>query len=297
MVEPKERSIKSAKGMACLVCNGNAFSPLYAGLIRCDSCSFVTADVDASEEELQALYGQYYFNGDEYADYLGDKAVIQKNLRRWLHNVRKYTPGGKLLECGSAYGFFLELAQEHFDVLGYDVSEEAIRYANEVLKVPAKCQDFLGDHDLAPDSFDAVAMWDVVEHLDAPERFIERSGELLRDGGYLFLTTGDIDTWLPRRQGPRWRLIHPPTHLQYFSRKTISQLLNRKGFEVVRVSYPGYWRSIRQILHGMFVLGSQGKSSFIHGALRKLLPGRMGVYFNTFDIMLVTARKTSRLQT
>ena len=281
------RSLK----MGCPVCGNDDFIPLYAGLIRCGSCDFVRAEVTVSEQDLLSLYGREYFCEDEYADYLGDKAIIQRNLRHWLLMARKYVPRGSLVEVGCAYGFFLELAQKHFQVLGYDVSAEAVDYANSVLGVPARCQDFLTDDSLAPGSVDIVAMWDVIEHLDAPGSFIERSAELLHQGGYLFLTTGDIDSWLARRQGPRWRLIHPPTHLQYFSRKTISHFLTLKGFEVVRISYPGYWRSIDQILHGMFVLGNRHRPSRVHRFLKKVLPRKLGIYVNTFDIMCVVAWK------
>ena len=275
----------------CSVCGNNAFTSLYAGLVRCTSCDFVTADTYASQQDLHSLYGPEYFCGDEYSDYLGDKAVIQRNLRRWLRTVRKYVPGGSLVEVGSAYGFFLELAQEHYQVVGYDVSEEAVDYANTVLGVPSRCRDFLSDDSLTAGSVDVVAMWDVIEHLEAPEPFVERSAQMLRPGGYLFLTTGDISSWLARKQGPRWRLIHPPTHLQYFSRTTISHLLALKGFDVVRISYPGYWRSIEQILHGVFVLGRRREPPAIYRVLRRVLPGRMSIYLNTFDITYVIARK------
>ena len=177
-------------------------------------------------------------------------------------------------------------------MLGYDVSEEAVDYANHVLGVTSRCQDFLSADEVAPGSVDAVAGWDVIEHLDSPDRTIDWSAQVLRPGGYLFLTTGDIDSWVARRQGQRWRLIHPPTHLQYFSSKTITHLLARKGFEVVRVSYPGYWRSIQQILHGMFVLGNNHKSPIAYRVLRSLLPKKVGVYINTFDIMYVVARRS-----
>lgn len=244
-----------------------------------------------TEEDLRALYGADYFNGDEYADYLGDKAVIQKNLRRWLNVIRRYSPGGSLVEIGSAYGFFLELAQKHFKAVGFEVSEEAVQHANSMLGVDSRCQNFLTDGSVTPGSVDVVAMWDVIEHVDAPGQFVYKAGEILRPGGHLFITTGDIDSWLPRRQGPRWRLIHPPTHLQYFSRKTLSHLLELKGFEVVKVMYPGYWRSIKQILHGMFVLGHNGQPSTVYNVMNKALPGKLGIYLNTFDIMYVVARR------
>ena len=277
----------------CPVCGGSDFRPHLPALVRCGACAMVTAKVDAGEEELQALYGSGYFCGDEYADYLADKRVIQKSFRKRLATVRRHVEGGRLVDVGCAYGFFLELAQEHFTVLGYDVSEQAVEYASGVLGVPAVCADFLSDESLKASSMDVVTMWDVIEHLAEPGRFVDRSWEVLRDGGHLFLTTGDIDSWLARRQGRRWRLIHPPTHLQYFSAATIRRLLETRGFEVVRVLYPGHWRTVRQILHGLFVFGRNGRSSTVHRIASRLMPADLGIYMNTFDIMCVIARKTS----
>lgn len=280
--------------ITCLVCGETAFDPLYATLLRCNSCGFVTADMASADIDPYALYGPGYFSGEEYIDYLGDKQVIQRNARRWLGIVRKYVPQGRLVELGSAYGFFLELAQRFFDVLGYDVSEEGVRHANDVLRVRARNKDFITDTEPAAGSVDVVAMWDVIEHLETPDRFVERSAELLREGGYLFLTTGDIESWLARRQRERWRLIHPPTHLHYFSPSSIGNLLRRVGFEVERISYPGYSRSIEQILYGLFRLGRAGEPGPVYRGLSKLLPQKMGVYVNTRDIMLVVARKTAQ---
>ena len=68
-------------------------------------------------------------------------------------------------------------------------------------------------------------------------------------------------------------------------------MLAAKGFEVARISYPGYWRSIEQILHGVFVLGNHRRPSAAYRLLRVVLPGKIGIYLNTIDIMFVVARK------
>ena len=278
---------------SCRVCGHGESEGIYGGLLRCVGCGFVYALPPNGDDNLASLYGREYFYGDEYADYVGDKKVIQRNLGRWLRTVRRYVKDGTLVEVGCAYGFFLELAQREFRVVGYDVSQEAVQYANDVVGAPARCANFLEDDGLAEGSVDAVAMWDVIEHVDEPDRFVARSAQILRPGGHLFLTTGDIDAWLPRRQGPRWRLIHPPTHLQYFSRRTMVHLLDRMGFEVVRVMYPAYWRSIKQMLHGFFVFGNPNGPSIVHRVLSRVLPGGLGIPLNTFDIMLVVASKRS----
>jgi SAM-dependent methyltransferase len=259
--------------------------------LRCDECSFVTAHPSTILDGLDHLYQGDYFRGDEYADYLGDKRIIQKNFRRWLKTVRRFVPSGSLVDVGCAYGFFLELAQQHFRSFGYDVSEEAVEYAGSQLGVTAKCQDFLSDSGVFPDSIDAITMWDVVEHLPNPRQFIQHSAQVLKPDGFLFITTGDIESWVARRQGRKWRLIHPPTHLQYFSKVTLTRLLNRCGFDVVKVQYPVYWRSLHQILYGVFAVEKPDNPPSIYRILNKLTPGKLGVPLNTFDIMFVTAQK------
>ena len=279
--------------VACVVCGHATLRPLHSGLMRCDECGMVTAQIAEDVQELPNLYGDRFFCGNEYADYIGDKRHIQRNFRQRLRTVLQYVPSGRLVEMGCAHGFFLELAQQHFEVRGYDVSREAVEYATRVLDVPAVCGDFLSDDALAPGSVDVVTMWDVIEHVPEPRRFVQRSADVLRERGHLLLTTGDMDSWLARRQGPKWRLICPPTHLQYFSATTIRRLLADEGFEVLRILYPGYWRSVKQILHGLFVFGRRGRSRLVHRVLSWLLPPNLGIYLNTFDIMCVVAQKSS----
>ena len=287
----KTGRLEICRGKRCLVCGMQDWISLYRGLVRCRECGFVTTSATHGKDELLGLYGPSYFGGDEYADYLGDKVLIQRNLGRRLRGILEYVSCGSLVEVGSAYGFFLELARRHFQVVGYEVAEDVACHARRVLGVPTESRDFLADETLAANSVDAVVMWDVIEHVAAPDRFVQRSAELLREGGYLFLTTGDVNAWLARWQGPRWRLIHPPTHLHYFSRRTLGELLVRTGFELVRVTYPGYWRSVHQIIHGIFTFGGDGESHRLYRVLRRVLPQKMGVYLNTYDIMHVVARR------
>lgn len=274
----------------CSVCRNTSFHDSFPGLIKCDHCGFIMANLTISHKQIQSLYGIDYFNGDEYADYLSDKKLIQKNLSKRLDHIRKYIENGNLIEIGSAYGFFLELAKKHFFIQGYEISEEAAYYASNTLNIPTRTTNFSDDTTIKSQSIDLAVMWDVIEHLDKPEDVISKLSTVLKPKGYLFLTTGDIGSKLARFQGPSWRMIHPPTHLKYFSRETITRLLNAHGFEIVEIRYPGYWRSIKEILHGLFVLGNNKPDSLMYNLLQNFTPQRTGIYLNTYDIMFVIAR-------
>jgi len=278
----------------CNICANETFKQSFPGLIQCIHCDFITANTSLTSEDIRLLYGAQYFSGEEYADYIGDKKVIQKNLSNWLKLIRKYKQSGILIEIGSAYGFFLEIASKHFQVSGYEVSESAATYSNDVIDVRTYNTDFLCDTELPANSVDLAVMWDVIEHLPDPAAIIQKLQYVLKPNGHLFITTGDIDSKLAKSQGSKWRMIHPPSHLQYFSKTTLTKLLNSNGFEVIDVKYPGYWRSLGQILHGLFILGSNEKNSVIYKLLRNVVPRRFGVYLNTYDIMLITAKLTQK---
>jgi len=236
---------------------------------------------------MRALYSAAYFKGNEYSDYIGDKAVLQRNFRMRLKEIRRHSgtlTDKNLLEVGCAYGYFLEIAQSICkEAVGIDIAEDAIRLARSELRVDARCCDFCSVDLLSRP--DIICFWDTIEHIRDPASFVARAAELLPMGGYLFLTTGDVGSLNARLRREHWRLIHPPTHLHYFSAKSISELLSRSGFAVKEISHPGFYRSIGNTVANLMRGGRKGlfvnKLSALDGSY----------YLNLFDIMFVAAKK------
>ena len=274
----------------CAVCLAHDQRPTFRGLVQCARCGVIFYPHGLAPHEAEALYSEDYFSGQEYLDYLSDRTVHRMNFRARARGLRRFLPrGSTLFEIGCAYGLFLEVAHRDWTVSGCDISHDACRYGRDVLGLDVQQGDFL-DLDLEPGAVDAFVLWDTIEHLDDPAACLERAYELLPPGGILALTTGDIGSALARRQGPRWRQIHPPTHLWYFSQATISQMLSRIGFEIERVRSPGLWRSLGQIVYSLASLGKPGPSALYRFCTRVGL-ARVPVWMQTFDLMFVVARK------
>lgn len=273
--------------VTCLVCGATHCRPYLDVLLQCRNCGFVTARTDGAVD-CRALYGGAYFKGEEYLDYSGDEAFLKKNFQRRLADVLGHTPDGRLLEIGAAYGFFLDLARRHYDVLGYEVNEEAARHARDRLGLDVRTDDFLraSDSDLGG-PVDVTVMWDVIEHLEHPDRYIQRIAEVTRPGGTLHITTGDIGSALARLRGRKWRMIHPPTHLHYFDRRTLPRLLARYGFRTLDIRSVGVARSLRQILYSVLVLRLSQAAAYER--VQRWLPASLGFTLNTRDIMRIVA--------
>jgi SAM-dependent methyltransferase len=274
----------------CLVCGHEGLDPHFDVLLRCPACSFVTARLDPGFDPTR-VYATSYFTGSEYFDYRSDEAFFSRTFRRRLGELARRRSGGRLLEIGSAYGFFLGLAKQYFQVVGYEVNREAARYARERFGVDVRSDDFL---ETTPDSIggpvDVTVMWDVIEHLARPDLYLAHVASLSRTGALLYITTGDIESVLARLRGRRWRMIHPPSHLHYFSRATLERLLASCGFRVIEARPVGVARSLRQILYSVLVL-RLGKSRLFE-ACQRLVPPSWGFTLNTFDIMQVIAERS-----
>jgi 2-polyprenyl-3-methyl-5-hydroxy-6-metoxy-1,4-benzoquinol methylase len=268
---------------------------IYSGMLRkCLTCGFVTANLDLKSDDIDELYDSGYFKGEEYLDYVKNKVIFQKNFRRRVSQILTLAGREKIksvLDIGCAYGFFGEVVRAMIPeatYLGVDISEEAIAHVSDELNLEVIHAPYLEYDGIR--KFTDVCMWDVIEHLQHPDRFLEKIHSDLEPDGRLWITTGDIDALVPRIMKRRWRMIHPPTHLHYFSARTLGHLLTRKGFEVRRISYPRVTRGLQQIFYSLFMLGEKpGKwVRKFHSAI----PPKMSVNINTFDIMFVMAVKT-----
>ncbi len=215
----------------------------------------------------------------------------QRNFRLRLEVLGRFldpTRHRHLLEIGSAFGFFLEIARERFETArGLDISVEGTEFAR-ARGLDVFDQDFLSAPLTEPRP-DVVCLWDVLEHLREPHLYLEKIAAEVTSGGLIALTTGDVKSVNARLRGRRWRLLHPPTHLNYFSRRTIVAMLDKYGFEVLYDKYCGFYRNVDGMAWGVLALRAGLPS--LHRGLRRL--GLLGwdLYLNLFDIMYVIARK------
>jgi 2-polyprenyl-3-methyl-5-hydroxy-6-metoxy-1,4-benzoquinol methylase len=249
--------------------------------------------MEVNEKQLKAIYNENYFKGNEYFNYLADKPTIQKNFAKRLKQVHinpKSYSEINVLEIGCAYGFFGEVFIDNFKnakYTGIDVVSEAVNYGKSELGLNLIFKDYLTFS--TSEKYSHVFMWDVIEHLLRPDLFIEKiSREILKEGE-LHITTGDISSFLPKIQKKNWRMIHPPSHLHYFTKKTIVLLLNNNGFGIKKITYNPVYRSIKQIFYSLFLLNKPS-----HGIIRKMfeiIPDRWFIPLNTYDIMHIVAVK------
>jgi 2-polyprenyl-3-methyl-5-hydroxy-6-metoxy-1,4-benzoquinol methylase len=139
--------------------------------------------------------------------------------------------------CGN--GDFLELTERvGWEAFGVEVSDRAANFArSKGLKVICGTLETAG---YAPGFFDAVTMWDVLEHLPNPRRALEESHRLLKGGGFLIVRVPNTNFQLLKaflREGilrGQRNSLQANLHLNHFSAANLRRLLTSTGFEVLR---------------------------------------------------------------
>ena len=202
-----------------------------------------------------------------------------------MRRLQRYQSAGRLLEIGCAYGFFLVEAQRWYEAEGVEISGFAARQAQQ-RGLAVQHGDFL-KLSFLPAHYDVVCLFDCIEHLVDPHAYLQKTYHLLKPQGLVALTTGDISSLYARLAGKHWRLMSPPQHQFYFSRRTLSRLLQQTGFELLEIRYP--WKLVPWPLV-LYQLSPRLKT--LCGFVGRV---PLGLYANLFDAMFVIARKGNQV--
>ncbi|MEC8952900.1 MAG: class I SAM-dependent methyltransferase [Acidobacteriota bacterium] len=281
----------------CVMCGPPAVSEhlfrkgAYA-ILRCRLCGLIFASPHPTHDELEQIYSESFFQvGEKFAGQVGSSGRLNAE-----HRVRRLltTPGvtrGRWLDVGCATGDFMLAARPH---VGHIAGVEMSKYAAEQTRAKGLQDVVVGDFlraSLGNDPVDVVTMWDVIEHVPDPLAFLRHAFQLLRNGGLIALSTGDIGSLVARVMGRFWHLMIPPRHLYFFSPVTIRNLLSQAGFEAVVVSKPGKRVPLDFALWKLasLVTPRAGSAALRLGALTHL--GRLAPFVNLWDIMTIVARK------
>ncbi len=243
----------------CPLCGNTSSSRIIARfpdrtVASCPDCgmeyiSFLIAEQQHYSEsyffdQYQAQYGKTYLE-----DFSTIRAMGKKRLQRLLKALDasiKFPDGGsrKLLDIGCAFGPFLDAAREaRWDVYGTDISEEAVRYVNGTLRIPAVVSAFP-----APDTngtldaqrFTAVTLWYVIEHFEDLEPVFARIRGLLVPGGILAFSTPSVSGVSGRFNRDSFYRNSPNDHFTLWDPRKARKQLERCGFTVIRMVSTGH---------------------------------------------------------
>ena len=290
--------------LRCPLCQGGRISPFRKGTIdpqaissadfritdsrygsrwaldSCRDCGFVFANPLPDGE---AIAGFYSALADE--EYSQEDEGRGRNFSLILERLRCLAPAGaSLLDVGAASGIFLNLARgAGFRVAGVEpsaalVAEAESRYGLKLFRGTAE-QYPTGE------TFQVVALLDVLEHVPDPAALLGSLARLMAPGALLVVVTPDIASLAARIMGGRW-WHYRVAHVNFFSRRSLTRLLADHGFTIVQTRRFAWHFSLHYLLSRLLPL-RRGSP------LQKPLE-RLHLKLQLFDSLEVYARKEQR---
>lgn len=199
-------------------------------VVTCNSCGF---HFIPPYYRNQIVYTQYKNEDVTNAVRTGNNWVkIQRHKLR-LKFIRRFVKSGSLFDLGAGWGHFMLAARElGYSIYGIEISEQPYLYCTNDLKLPVDHIDFFKMDETA--QFDVVTMWDVLEHIDSADEFLDKCYKVTKPGGYLILQVPQIDSFIAKWQKDNWKMMGLD-HVNYFGKETITKILAAHGFEVVKI--------------------------------------------------------------
>ncbi|HLA08265.1 MAG TPA: class I SAM-dependent methyltransferase [Anaerolineales bacterium] len=232
---------------------------------------------------------------------------LQANLNKFKNQaatVSRHLPlqKAKVLDIGCGGGLFLALLErEGAQGVGIELSDSRAQHAKskhglEIHKRPIESDFWQKGY---ADHFDAVTLWDVIEHVNFPFQTLQCTAKVLKQGGLLLIDTpcrdsfyhqaGALTYCLSGGRFPTFLNVMYSSHLfghkQIFSTGEMKQLFESLGLEIVdlhkfhELSFP-YEFYLRKFFRSQLLVNL-------------LLPA-VKVFFKMFKIqnkMLVVGRK------
>lgn len=233
----------------CRACGSPAApDPSYpgAGLYRCASCGLLFAP-GGPRASYDSDYFERYPGGEAYE---ADEPQRRYEARLRVELVRRHADGGRLLEIGSAAGFFLDEARRAgFEPVGIEPAREVAEAASRRFGLPVTAA-LVEDAPLEERAFDVACGWHALEHIPEPAPALERLRGSLRPGGLLVLEVPNAGSVTARRQGMSWFHLDLDHHVAHYAPRSLRALLERAGFAVLATeSFPalGYLRPARAL--------------------------------------------------
>lgn len=234
----------------CPVCNTSAISFVFDckdhsisketfRIWECDACTHRFTYPVPAEVEI----GRYY----DAEHYISHSDTSQGIIARLYKIARKFTlsekrrfvqrqtglASGKLLEVGTGTGAFLnEMETSGWQTTGLEPDFQARQKAMKLYKLPVHEPSHL--FQLSDDSFDAITLWHVLEHVYDLPGYLKQFAGLLKSSGLLFIAVPNYTSYDAKHYQADWAAYDVPRHLHHFSPASMQILAQQFGFAIVK---------------------------------------------------------------
>ena len=232
----------------CPVCKSNHIHPVLNiqdytvsqelfEVWHCNQCTFrFTQHIPPADK-----IGPYY----QSANYVSHSDTQEGFIHRVYHIVRNYTLNSKrkliqettrkktgdLLDVGAGTGAFSKIMKNAgWTVTGLEPDDTARKNALDINGLQLIAPENL--YQFSPNSFDAITMWHVLEHVHDLNGYLEKYYSILKQEGRLIIAVPNYTSYDAFKYQQYWAAYDVPRHLYHFSPESMAVLAENKGFSI-----------------------------------------------------------------
>jgi len=215
------------------------FSKNGYSINECKKCGHRFTQSQNVKNHLESVYSDSYFYEGKagYPNYLNEKELLQKAGRKYATIISKYTEVGKVIDIGCAAGFILKgFEDKGWQCSGIEPNESMASYGRNQLKLNIITG---GIESYQPvEKYDLVTLIEVIGAFYDLDKAMVNISKLLNKNGLVLVESMDMNSIVARIFGKGWHEYCPPSVLHWFSDKTLNQLFEFYGFELISKGYP-----------------------------------------------------------
>ena len=220
----------------------------------------------------------HYYRSEDYISHTNTKKGLVNTLyhfvrgqtlsvkRRLIQSATRLKQG-KILDIGAGTGAFVaHMQQNGWEVTGLEPDEAAREIASSVHHTQLLPVEDL--YSLAPESYDAITLWHVLEHVHDLHPYLDQLKKLLKKGGRIFIAVPNYTSYDAQVYQGAWAAYDVPRHLYHFSPDAMEHLLTIHDMSL-NVTQPMWYDSF--YISMLSEKYKNGKGNIINAVIRGLL--------------------------
>ena len=207
-------------------------------ILQCRKCQGAFTQDVPSQEEIGAYYASenYISHSDTQQGFINkayhlvrSRTLIQKRI---MLQALTEKDKGSIADIGCGTGAFLHTMQQAgWQITGFEPDETARQNAERLYNIiPLPSPEL---YNQAADSYDAVTMWHVLEHVHDLHGYIEQVKKILKQDGRLLVAVPNYTSADAAQYQQYWAAYDVPRHLYHFSPASMELLMKQHGLQVI----------------------------------------------------------------
>lgn len=212
----------------CPVCEGAPTAERTKDFYPCDCGAYFKPEIPSGTIETHS----------------GDWAERRKKVRdRFFESARNklsyvdknLSESDRLLEIGIGTGeLLLESKRRGYDTVGIDANRDVYQYCRDNIPGVKVHHGYLREVSLEDESFDAIMMSHLFEHVPDPNGFLHEVGDLLNEGGIGYIGTPNVASYADTPIRSQFGGLNVADHKVLYTPNSLKRILEKNGFSEVQ---------------------------------------------------------------